>query len=76
MWEVVEHCMKEGTLKRLQDGKLATTLDIGAKHNLPAETPAPRRDQKAKIRNSSSKSKNQDPSLGQDQESDGGFFEE
>lgn len=73
MWNVVEQCTADGTLEALRDGKLANTIPSGKKK--PAAE-KPRSKRKGKNGRAESKSTKGAAPQEQDEESDGGFFEE
>ena len=71
MWDVVERCTADGTLDALRDGKLATSIAAGnRKHHGPEKTGSKRVRKNDRAGSKAAKAQEQ-----QD-ESDGGFFEE
>ena len=69
VWKIVEQCTAEGTLEALKDGKLATSIPVGKREPAPEK---PRSNREGKNGGAGSKSSK---TQGQDEESDGGFFE-
>lgn len=73
MWKVVERCTADGTLEALRDGKLATSIQAGKKKNVPE---IPRAKRGSESGHAGSKSVKSAARREQDEDSDGGFFEE
>lgn len=73
MWKEVERCTTEGTLEALRDGKLATSIQVG-KRRPAREKPRLKRD--GKDDRAGSKLSKSAALQNQDEEDDGGFFEE
>ena len=73
MWDVVERCTADGTLETLRDGKLAMSIPAGNRKIHPEKARSKR--QSKNDRAGSKASKSAVPKE-QDEESDGGFFEE
>lgn len=74
MWQVVEQCTAQGTLEALRDGKVATSISIGERKPSAPEKPRSKQDNKngpAGLKSSKTTARQ-----AQDDESDGGFFEE
>ena len=75
MWKMVERCSVDGTLDALRDGKLATGIPVGQKKPAPEK---PRSNREGKNGGTGSKSAKGAAPLEQDEDEDddGGFFEE
>lgn len=74
MWQKVEQCTVEGTLEALRDGKLAICTPIDKRKSSAPERPRSKHDNKNG--RAGSKSSKATVRQVQDEESDGGFFEE
>ena len=73
MWKVVERSTVDGTLEALRDGKLETGIPAGKRKPAPEKS---RSKCTGKNDRAESKSSKGAASQGQDEGSDGGFFEE
>ena len=73
MWDVVERCTADGTLETLRDGKLATSIPAGNRKIYPEKARSKRQSKNDRAGSKASKSA---VLREQDEESDGGFFEE
>ena len=71
MWDVVERCTADGTLEALRDGKLATGKVAGNRKHEPEKARS-----KRQSKNGREVSKGAVAQEQQQEESDGGFFEE
>lgn len=74
MWQRIEQCTVEGTLEALRDGKLATSTPLGTRNSSAPEKSRSKHDSKNVP--TGSKSLKAIVRQAQDEESDGGFFEE
>lgn len=74
MWQVVEQCTAEGTLEALRDGKLATSAPVDKRKPSAPEKPWSKHASKTSA--ARSKSSKTTARQAQEEESDGGFFEE
>ena len=74
MWDVVERCTADGTLDALRDGKLTTSIVAGNGKHQPKEARSKR--QSKNDRAASKAAKSAVAQEEQQDESDGGFFEE
>lgn len=75
MWKMVERCSADGTLDTLRDGKLETSIPVGKRRPAPEKL---RSNQERKDGGTGSKSAKGAAPLEQDEDEDGdgGFFEE
>ncbi|KAL9632153.1 MAG: hypothetical protein Q9164_005501 [Protoblastenia rupestris] len=75
IWFVVEQCMQEGSLDALRDGKLSSRYTIGATETVSdvakEQSPWSKTKQEAKGKAQANMKK----TIGNDEDSDGGFFE-
>lgn len=76
MWQVVQQCTAEGTLEALRDGKWATSTPVGKRKPSAPEKLGSKHDNKNGPAAAGSQSSKTTARQAQDDESDGGFFEE